>query len=719
MVYRLRNLLQVFSMSGPLTAKIGDLLTQEGLLTREQLAKSILIQKKHHPSAPLGKVCVSLGFVTSTDLAKVLVKYHRRIPLGELLVHLGLITADQVQSALEQQTKQKPHRKLGAVLVEKGYIDEATLIRALYDQSQASDSANGQTGKFHALVAAGRLSQRDLDAVIREAETHRRPVETLLMERHKLRKQEVGAALSLFYKCPFKEYDERLLPAWDYVREINPNYLKANYWIPLQVTDDYVEILIDDPQAYDKIQDVKRLFPGKDIRCAVGLRDDILKYVNAAGANRDKKDSQESIRAILGQLDAQEEEQDDRNDLVIDENHSAIVRLVNEIITDAAKQRVSDIHIEPEGSQSETLVRFRIDGRCLHYLRVPAAYRRALVSRLKIMARLDIAERRKPQDGKIKFRLPEREIELRMATIPTAGIGNEDVVLRILSAGEPLSLNQLRMAERNLHEFRELLTKPYGLILCVGPTGSGKTTTLHSALGVINTPDRKIWTAEDPVEITQRGLRQVQVNPKIGFDFAAAMRAFLRADPDVIMLGEIRDRETAEIGIEASLTGHLVLSTLHTNSAVETITRLLEIGMDPFNFADALLGVLAQRLARTLCRDCKETYHPTKDEYDALAHGYGEAAFAQLGIPFGDNFLLYRGKGCAACQQSGYNGRIGLHELLVVSDGIKRLIHARATVAELAEVALAEGMTTLLQDGVHKVLAGWTDYTQVKAAAIR
>jgi type II secretory ATPase GspE/PulE/Tfp pilus assembly ATPase PilB-like protein len=371
MVYRLRKLLQVFSMSGPLTAKIGDLLTQEGLLTREQLAKSILIQKKHHPSAPLGKVCVSLGFVTSTDLAKVLAKHHRRIPLGELLVHLGLITADQVQSALEQQTKQKPHRKLGAVLVEKGYIDEATLIRALYDQSQASDSANGQTGKFHALVAAGRLSQRDLDAVIREAETHRRPVETLLMERHKLRKQEVGAALSLFYKCPFKEYDERLLPAWDYVREINPNYLKANYWIPLQVTDDYVEILIDDPQAYDKIQDVKRLFPGKDIRCAVGLRDDILKYVNAAGANRDKKDSQESIRAILGQLDAQEEEQDDRNDLVIDENHSAIVRLVNEIITDAAKQRVSDIHIEPEGSQSETLVRFRIDGRCLHYLRVP------------------------------------------------------------------------------------------------------------------------------------------------------------------------------------------------------------------------------------------------------------------------------------------------------------------------------------------------------------
>ena len=707
-------------MSGSTAAKIGDLLTQEGLITREQLAKSILIQKQHHPPAPLGKVCVSLGFVTSPDLAKVLVKHHRRIPLGELLVHLGLISPEQVQSALEQQKTQRPHKKLGAVMVEKGYIDEATLIRTLYQQSQADESEQGKTGKFHALVAAGLLTQRELDTAIRDSETHRRPVETLLMERHKLRRQEVGAALSLFYQCPFKEYDERLLPVWDSVREINPNYLKANLWIPLQVTEESVEILIDDPRAYDKIRDVKRLFPGKEIKCAVGLREDILKYVNAAGANLDKKNSHESITVILGQLDAaQEDEQDERIDPIINENHSAIVRLVNQIITDAVNQRASDIHLEPEGSQTEMLVRFRIDGRCSHYLRVPAAYRRALVSRLKIMAGLDIAERRKPQDGKIKFRLPHREIELRMATVPTAGIGNEDVVLRVLSAGEPMPLKQLRMSERNLREFRELLAKPYGLILCAGPTGSGKTTTLHSALGAINTPDRKIWTAEDPVEITQRGLRQVQVNPKIGFNFAAAMRAFLRADPDIIMLGEIRDRETAEIGIEASLTGHLVLSTLHTNSAVETITRLLEIGMDPFNFADALLGVLAQRLARTLCGHCKESYHPAKEEYDALAHGYGEALFAKLGIPYNEDFLLYHGKGCTECHQSGYSGRMGLHELLVVSDEIKRLIHARATVAELLRVALAEDMTTLVQDGVQKVLAGWTDYVQVKAAAIR
>ncbi|MGH7965787.1 MAG: GspE/PulE family protein, partial [Candidatus Binatia bacterium] len=367
----------------------------------------------------------------------------------------------------------------------------------------------------------------------------------------------------------------------------------------------------------------------------------------------------------------------------------------------------------------ETLIRCRVDGNCYEYLKVPAASRRALASRLKIMAHLDIAERRKPQDGKIKFRLPEREIELRVATIPTGGIDNEDIVMRILTTREPLPLDKLQMAERNLREFQRLLQKPYGIILCVGPTGSGKTTTLHAALGYINTPHRKIWTAEDPIEITQPGLRQVQVHPKIGFDFAAAMRAFLRADPDVIMVGEIRDQETAEISIKASLTGHLVFSTLHTNSAVESVTRLLEMGMDPFNFADALLGVLAQRLARTICPHCKERYHASRDEYDALVYGYGEDAFAKLGILYDERFLLSRGRGCAVCHQTGYKGRIGLHELLVATEEIKSLIHERATMPELLKVVIRQGMTTLVQDGILKCLQGWTDYKQVQAVALR
>jgi type II secretory ATPase GspE/PulE/Tfp pilus assembly ATPase PilB-like protein len=352
-------------------------------------------------------------------------------------------------------------------------------------------------------------------------------------------------------------------------------------------------------------------------------------------------------------------------------------------------------------------------------MKIPPSYRRAIVSRLKIMANLDIAERRKPQDGKIKFKLGEnREIELRVATVPTAGY-NEDVVMRLLAASEPLPLDKMGFSERNLRELKKIAEKPYGIILCVGPTGSGKTTTLHSTLGHINRPERKIWTAEDPVEITQYGLRQVQVQPKIGFTFAAAMRAFLRADPDVIMVGEMRDKETAEIGIEASLTGHLVLSTLHTNSSVETVTRLLDMGCDSFSFADAMLGVMAQRLAKRICKDCKESYRPSQEEYDELRQAYGPERWDKLGIKYDNNFKLFRGKGCEACNRTGYKGRAALHELLLGSDRMKRMIQAKAKTEEMVNAALEEGMTTLVQDGIDKVLQGLTTYKQVKAVAIK
>jgi type II secretory ATPase GspE/PulE/Tfp pilus assembly ATPase PilB-like protein len=591
----------------------------------------------------------------------------------------------------------------------------------LYKQSQEGDPPAKRTGgKFAALIISGHLQPHELEAVIKRAENERRPVENLLMEQKQLTKAELGAALSAYYQCPFREYDEKLIIAPECVSGINPNYLKTNYWIPLRVTDKTVDVLIDDPHAHDRIQDIKRLFPNKRIKCLVGLREDILQYVNGFSMNPSGILAHESVSTILGQLESQDEDPlESKEELLVSENDSAIVRLVNQVIADAVKQRVSDIHIEPDGSQRETQIRFRVDGQCFEYLRVPATYRRALVSRLKIMAGLDIAERRKPQDGKIKFQLPDRRIELRVATVPTAGIGNEDIVMRVLASAEPIKLAELQMTPRNLGELRALLEKPYGMILCVGPTGSGKTTTLHSALGAINIPARKIWTAEDPVEITQLGLRQVQVNPKIGFNFAAAMRAFLRADPDVIMIGEIRDHETAEVAVEASLTGHLVLSTLHTNSAVETVTRLLEMGIDRFNFADSLLGVMAQRLARMLCAECKESYHAPKEEYDALAHGYGEDAFARLAIDYGDEFPLFRAKGCTACRNTGYKGRIGLHELLLVSEEIKGLIHVRATMGEILKVALAQQMTTLLQDGVLKVLQGVTDFSQVRAVATR
>jgi type II secretory ATPase GspE/PulE/Tfp pilus assembly ATPase PilB-like protein len=291
--------------------------------------------------------------------------------------------------------------------------------------------------------------------------------------------------------------------------------------------------------------------------------------------------------------------------------------------------------------------------------------------------------------------------------------------MRILAANEPLPLDKMGFSARNLHELKIIAEKPYGIILCVGPTGSGKTTTLHAVLGHINTPERKIWTAEDPVEITQYGLRQVQVHAKIGFTFAAAMRAFLRADPDVIMVGEMRDKETAETGIEASLTGHLVCSTLHTNSAVETITRLLDMGCDSFSFADAMLGVMAQRLCKRICKECSEEYRPTQEEYDELAQGYGKEGWEKLGVKYDAGLKLRRGKGCDQCNRTGFRGRLALHELLLGTDRMKRMIQSKAKTEEMLNAALEEGMTTLVQDGIQKVLQGLTSFKQIKAVAIK
>lgn len=578
--------------------------------------------------------------------------------------------------------------------------------------------------KFDLLVSNSRITQNELDNAIAESRKATTDLESILIEKYKVPKVDIGKSLAQFFKCPYIEYSERTLVDVELLKNLNVDYLKKNHWMPLKRDRTAIEILTDDPGDLDRVQDIKRTFPGLNIRFAVSLRRDIAQFLGSATGQNDTggRKLDENVSDILGELvtEAQAEAMEEASASGgLDENDSAIVRLANQIIADAYRQNASDIHIEPYGEKRETLVRFRVDGECFEYMKIPQSYRRAIVSRLKIMASLDIAERRKPQDGKIKFKLSEnKEIELRVATIPTAGY-NEDVVMRILAASEPLPLDKMGFSDRNLKALKEISEKPYGIILCVGPTGSGKTTTLHSVLGNINTPDIKIWTAEDPVEITQYGLRQVQVQPKIGFTFANAMRAFLRADPDVIMVGEMRDKETADTGIEASLTGHLVLSTLHTNSAVETVTRLLDMGCDPFSFADAMLGVLAQRLARRICKDCKEQYVGTKEDYEELRQGYGPEYWDKLGIKQDNTFRLSRGKGCEVCNRSGFKGRVALHELLLGSDQIKRMIQQKARTEDMLKTALDEGMTTLLQDGIQKVLQGHTTYKEVKAVAIK
>jgi len=570
---------------------------------------------------------------------------------------------------------------------------------------------------YHRLVEQGFLQQEELVLATAEAARKRLDVATVLMERYRIPKPALGAALAEFYHCPFLAYDERTVMERELLKNLSLDYLRMNHWVPLRRQGNGIEVLIDDPHNPDKLFDVRRAFPGQALSYRVGLRCDIARLLNAIQG----RESGDAISDILGELvsEAQLEEQQNATIAAITENDSAIVRLANQIITDAYRRGASDIHIEPYADRKETAVRFRVDGTCFTYMKIPAAYRRAIVSRLKIMASLDIAERRKPQDGKIRFKLGTgQEIELRVATLPTSGF-NEDVVIRLLTAHGARRLEDLEFSDGTRRLVGQLAQKPHGIVLCAGPTGSGKTTTLHAILASINTDERKIWTAEDPIEITQDGLRQVQVHPKIGLTFATTMRAFLRADPDVIMIGEMRDKETADIAIEASLTGHLVFSTIHTNSAVETVVRLLDLGCDPFNFSDAMLGVLAMRLCKRICPNCREAYHPTRSEYDELVQAFGEGDWEGVHPAYNPGLTLFRGRGCDTCNQTGYRGRVPIHELMVVSDSMKALIQARARTGELLTLAKSDGMRTLVQDGIEKVLQGLTTYKQVRAVAIK
>ena len=573
-----------------------------------------------------------------------------------------------------------------------------------------------ETRPFHSLVINGWIGQAELDAGAQESLKGSTDLETILLDRYSIQEDMLRSSLSDYYGVPALGYRDGMAIDVALLTNLNIEYLKTHYWVPIKRTPNSVEVLTNDPHDPVKVLDIRRAFSGLLVRLAVGLRRDIIRLLGTAASPAPDV----SLSTIIGELAKEDQDDRDRAPAASPHEHdNTIVRLANQIIADAYRLGASDIHIEPGAGRKDTVVRFRVDGSCMPSVKIPAASRRALVSRLKIMANLDIAERRMPQDGKITFLLDEaNEIDVRVATVPTTDF-NEDVVLRILTAKHNMPLDAMDLSQRDLAELKRIAEKPYGIILCVGPTGSGKTTALHALLNHINTPERKIWTAEDPVEITQEGLRQVQVRRKIGLTFAAAMRAFLRADPDVIMIGEMRDKETADIALEASLTGHLVLSTLHTNSSVETITRLLDLGCDAFHFSDAMLGVLAKRLCKRICVGCQEAYHPSQEEYDDLARTYGVEYWTTLGLAYDVHFRLFRGIGCAACNHTGFKGRIALNELLLGTDELRTLIQSKAHSGTLRTVALRNGMRTLVQDGIRKVLAGHTTYQEVQRVAIK
>jgi type II secretory ATPase GspE/PulE/Tfp pilus assembly ATPase PilB-like protein len=591
--------------------------------------------------------------------------------------------------------------------------------------------------KFDLLITEGIISSAELELAQRSARKKGKDLEEVLMEEFQVKSADIGKSLSAFFGVPFEAHKADRVKPMDLLKNLKQDYVLANGWMPIDETkEEGLIILTPDPEKIKSSRIVSNIFPRHaKISYKVCLHRD---FANSVGLFYGVSGMSGDIDDILSSMDDEDEGGSSGAEDVSAAADNELVKLVNKIIIDAYNQGASDIHIEPYPEKGKTEIRFRKDGTLVNYIEVPPSYRNALTARIKIMCDLDISEKRRPQDGKIKFKkFGPIDIELRVATIPSAG-GMEDIVMRILAGGKPIPLDKLGLSEHNNKKLKELVAKPYGLFFVCGPTGSGKTTTLHSALGFINTPETKIWTAEDPVEITQKGLRQVQVNKKAGLDFAMVMKAFLRADPDVIMVGEMRDKETVSTGIEASLTGHLVFATLHTNSAPESIVRLLDMGMDPFNFSDALLGILAQRLGKRLC-DCKKPYTPTPEEIKGMLNEYclelqntagwkkdPEGAYKTVYQNWVKSFgndkgqlTLYKATGCEKCNNSGYKGRVGLHELLEGTDAIKKNIQEHTRVAEMFATALEDGMRTLKQDGIEKVLQGITDMKQVRTVCIK
>jgi len=564
-------------------------------------------------------------------------------------------------------------------------------------------------GPYDYLLEQGWIEEKAFNQLADKAD-ERTPLSRLLRDHARLTNAQIGQSLECFYQVPFISYNPEKYFLHPLCEQLNKAYLKnSNLVLLSEQNSDAVIILVDDPNDSKRIVEINNVVAQHESHVCVGLVDDIHQYlgfsmgVQAEGAN---------LNSLLDELeDGQELDIDESSQEYdeVSEEDSTVVKLVNRVLLDAKRLRASDIHIEPGKGNTPTSVRMRIDGVCQEIIQIPATHSKATISRIKIMSRLDIAEKRLPQDGKFAVRLQGQPLEVRVATIPT--VNGEGVVMRLLQSGEPVTFDQLNFSAINQKGIQELLTHPHGILLVVGPTGSGKTTTLHALLATLNTPERKIWTAEDPVEITQPGLQQVQVQPKTGFTFSAALRAFLRADPDVILIGEMRDQETAHAAVEASLTGHLVLSTLHTNSAPETITRLLDLGIDPISFSDALLGVLAQRLVRTLCPSCKKPYLASADEITMLQRRYGESA-AELKL--GQKVKLHKAVGCDECNQTGYRGRTGIHELLVSTPAMRERIYAGAVVGEIRLQAEEDGMRSLLQDGIVKILKGDIDFDQLR-----
>ncbi|MDH5526913.1 MAG: type II secretion system ATPase GspE [Nitrospirota bacterium] len=550
------------------------------------------------------------------------------------------------------------------------------------------------TRKLGEILAANNwLSADSLAEALEAQERHGGRIGDILLRSGAVSEDQLARALSIQWDLPYVEaLPPRLGGRW--VKKLPIGFAKHHHLLPLEEMEDGTTLVaIADTMLGDPLNDLVAVLG--PIRLAVAPPNLILHGLNtaydqASGTAEEVMESMDGEPMFTGLLD-------EPVDLLDATDEAPIIRLVNSVLFQAVKERASDVHFEPY--EREFAVRYRIDGVLYNVLTPPRRLQASITSRIKLMAHMNIAERRLPQDGRIGLRMAGRDIDVRVSSIPT--VHGERLVLRMLEKGAMnLELRTQGFSDAQLQTMNQILALPHGVVLVTGPTGAGKTTTLYGAISQINSPDRNILTIEDPIEYQLKGIGQVQVNPKIDLTFASGLRSILRQDPDVILVGEIRDGETAEITVQAALTGHLVFSTLHTNDAASAITRLVDMGVEPFLISSSVSAILAQRLVRRICPECRTAYQPT------------QAEAARLGLTDGQH-TFYHGTGCGECARTGYRGRLGLYEILVMDEGLRSLVLTQPDATSIREYARTHGVHFLREDGAHKVLAGMTTTEEV------
>jgi type IV pilus assembly protein PilB len=542
------------------------------------------------------------------------------------------------------------------------------------------------------LVEDGLLSQQQLDKALSEKKENQKLGEALIKQGLitepqliKVLEQQLGIPHVSLYSYPIEK---------SIISIVSKDFAQRNILFPLKKEGDKLYIAMADPMDFFAIDDL-RMATGFQIERTIATKDDILKAIAKYYGLDDN--SVEEIMSDLPQQGRIGEEVEATND------DSPIIRLVNQLLSNAAQQKASDIHIDPQ--ETRVVIRYRADGVLKTERTLPKHMQNVLTARIKIMSNLNITESRVPQDGRIKVALDHQTVDIRVSTLPT--VYGEKIVMRILDLGSAsLGLDSIGFHPKNHERFLKMIEQPTGIVLITGPTGSGKSSTLYGALNHLNSEEVNIITVEDPVEYQLEGINQIQVNPNVGLTFAKGLRAILRQDPNIIMVGEIRDTETAEIAVRASLTGHLVLSTIHTNDALSTITRLVDMGVEPFLVAASLSGIVAQRLVRRVCRDCQEIHEPTLREKEI---------FERRGIEIDQ---VVRGKGCGSCNSTGYKGRVAIHELLVIDDEIRRMVMNNQSMADIRVYAIKQGFLFLIDDGLLKVKQGLTTTEEILRVAI-